>query len=157
MIKKLSALTLSLALLILSMWCLSSCTDDSSRHSFTVQSYSTDTELIRSRLPALGQPERTYWKLHIFGSRFSSCIGPTSYRLTGFAFTDAVEGLSRKKSSDAGAIDYPEGIDPGITGFTEFNWKKYPDFTAEILGNQYIGVVLVDVNKRLVYFDLENL
>ena len=50
-----------------------------------------------------------------------------------------------------------DGIGPDITGFTQFDWRKYPDFTAELLGNHYIGTVLVDVQKRLVYFDVENL
>lgn len=157
MMKKIFSLILSFAVLMVVTVCLSSCTDDGTRVSFTAQSYSTDPQPITDRFPSLGQPEQVYWKQHTFGSGLAACIGPTSYRLTGFAITDAVESLSNKKFTDAGVIDYPDGIGPDITGFTQFDWRKYPDFTAELLGNHYIGTVLVDVQKRLVYFDVENL
>lgn len=155
--KRITALLLVFSMLIVTTLCLPSCTEDKDRLSFTSQEYHTNLEPLQNWFPALGAIEQAHWKRSVFGRGLASCIGPTCYRLTGFAVCDAGERLWNRKYSEVSGTDFPDGIDPEITGFTEFQWRKYPDFTEEMLGNHYIGLVLIDIQKGLVYFDVENL
>ena len=156
MCRKITALLLSVTMLLAMTVSLNACKDDGTHSPFTQQSYRTDTDPLKSRFPALGEIERAYWKTYIFGRGLYSCIGPTSYRLTGFVSTDVADKLMYKQYTEVKKVDFPDGIEPEVTGFTDFEWRKYPEFTEKVLGNKYLGLVFVDIGKNLVYIDIEN-
>ena len=125
MCRKITALLLSVTMLLAMTVCLNACKDDGTHSPFTQQSYRTDTDPLKSRFPALGEIERAYWKTYIFGRGLYSCIGPTSYRLTGFVSTDVADKLMYKQYTEVKKVDFPDGIEPEVTGFTDFEWRKY--------------------------------
>ncbi|NLF27327.1 MAG: hypothetical protein GX592_05460 [Clostridiales bacterium] len=118
--------------------------------------YRTDILPIRNRFPDLPEFTTCYWKADMIGHIY---FGPTSYWMRGFVCLDEKEfqqvlaDYVWKEES----IVFPTGIDPSITGKSNFRWHSNAEFESLILQQNFVGIVLLDVNNGILYFSVENM
>lgn len=118
--------------------------------------YRTDVEPIMSRFEIIQNIKNAYWKADFIGS---SNFGPSSYFLKGFVVlaNDATEQIRTGFDFKEVDIFFEPGLDPSVTGFSEFDWYKSNEFTAQILTNKFIGKVYFDMTNGMIYLDVENM
>ena len=117
--------------------------------------YREDIEPLSTRFPKLGEIEHCYWKAAIFSN---VGIGPTSYWMKGFLVlsTSKIKELVDTFDWESKELIFPLGIDPSVTGLSDFDWRYSKGFSREIKGALFVGDFYVDANHGVVYFDLEN-
>ena len=142
--------------MIVFMTMLTACVSTDATYSFANYEYRTDIEPLTDNFPDIGSIDYAYWKIHPFGN--SLVPGPSSYKVAAFIIVDDLSYLYEETNYDEMQnINFPEGIDPSITGFSVFNWRQYSDFTNKVLCNRFMGNVFVDIDKNLIYIEVENL
>lgn len=135
---------------------VTACVNTNTTYSFANDEYRTDIEPLTNKFPDIGSIDYAYWKVHQFGN--SLVPGPSSYKVVAFIIVENLGDLYEESDFDEiQNIIFPEGIDPTITGFSVFNWRQYSSFTNKALCNRFIGNVFVDIDKNLIYIEVENL
>ena len=160
-IKRLTAVILAAAMLALLSSCeyLNSLTSSEesakAEPDFNHTHYLMDDQTLREWFPEVGGMERVYWKQSGTGS--GRAVGPEANTLAGFIIAEDLGIPEGEKYTDISYIEFPEGIDPFITGLSDFDWRQYPSVTKRVLGNRFIGDVYVDQGKNLIYFKVQPL
>jgi hypothetical protein len=118
--------------------------------------YRTDILPIQKRFPELPEFTTCYWKADTIGN---IDFGPTSYWMRGFIcleekeFQQVLADYIWKEEN----IAFPAGIDPSITGKSNFRWHSNDEFQSLILQQDFVGTVLLDINNGILYFSVENM
>jgi hypothetical protein len=117
--------------------------------------YRTERASIEKRFPDIPNFIKCYWKADAYGK---TNFGPTSYWMKGFIILeeDALSKLLSDYEWSAESIDFPRGINPDITGKTDFNWHINRDFQSLILRQRFGGNIYLDIKNGVLYFDVEN-
>lgn len=118
--------------------------------------YRTDKGPIEDRFANLPSFSACYWKADTIGR---TSFGPTNYWMRGFIILDEATLSSLEKDYDWTAvnIDFPKGIDPGITGKTDFTWYESKEFEATMFNGSFVGAMYLETTNAIIYFDVENL
>jgi hypothetical protein len=116
--------------------------------------YEVNTQPLEERFPDVGHIDRAYWKSKAYDDGWTP--GPSTYRTSGFLFVDDLGIDGGELFREISYPDFPDGIDPFITGLTGFDWRAYPSVKERMLGSRFVGTVYVDVQKNLIFFDVEN-
>ena len=142
-----------LVYLVLMACLLSRCERDDS---FVRMEYRQDTAPIVKRFGEKFQVEACYWKAESIGN---TRIGPTSLRWNGFALIDegSLQALLDKYTFYDAEPTFPNGIDPEITGCTPTRWVHSDAMSSEFVGVDFVGEFYLDIEHRILYFDLETM
>ena len=99
--------------------------------------------------------ESRYWKTGIVGK---SNFGPTSYWIKGFIVTNKYNftNILTKYSFSEVALNFNKGMEPEITGYSEFKWCYNNDLSQQIINNGFIGNFYFDIENGIFYFDVES-
>ena len=118
--------------------------------------YRTDTEPLIKRFGENLDIGQCYWKVGVFGG---FAVGPTSYWMKGFMMIDEdnAQCLLEKYKFENVDLNFEEGIQPEVTGCSEFEWMYNEQFSNEILGVNYMGEVYLDCTNSILYFDAERM
>ena len=117
--------------------------------------YREDIEPISNRFPLIVGIESCFWKADSIGS-FG--IGPSSYWMKGFLVLSDGAGteLTNLYEWEDAEIVFPVGMNPDITGLTNFQWSYSREFSDDVKGSSFVGDFFFDVKMGVIYFDLES-
>jgi hypothetical protein len=117
--------------------------------------YRKDCESIAKRFPSLENVAECYWKADIIGN---SSFGPTSYWMKGFIVLhkEETDRINTQYEWISTSLEFGSGINPGITGFSDFDWKHSKRFSEDTTGTSYVGEFYYDTNNNILYFDIES-
>jgi len=117
--------------------------------------YRTDKIFLADVYKRFENTEKAYWKSEIIGK---GDFGPTSYFVKGFVVLteEEIKDIRNTYEFKETVIEFQSGIDPTVTGLSEFAWGSNEEFEKEIQSAKYIGELYFDMNHGLIYFDVEN-
>ena len=96
-------------------------------------------------LPGAEEIERAYWE----------SVGESeSLTLSGFLIVEETGIKEGEGYRDVSCPEFPEGIDPFITGLKDFDWRSYTSVAERLLGDRFEGEVLLDKGQRLYYLNV---
>jgi hypothetical protein len=124
-------------------------------HDAEKMNYNTMKEPIESRFHNLPNFRECYWKADTIGN---TNLGPTNYWLRGFICLDekAFQDILSNYEWSIVSIVFPKGIEPVITGRSNFSWHFNKDFQITILRQNFVGSIFLDTTNGIIYFDVEN-
>lgn len=125
--------------------------DDNGIVDFTNIDYRRTTDSLNETFKALdGTIVDGFWKYYEWGSTF---IGPSNYIVCGFlkVTSDKAEEIESKFSLEKASVDFPKGIIPEDTGYSDFDWGYSSDFDKWIEGGSWIGDAYYDSNNKIIY------
>jgi hypothetical protein len=105
--------------------------------------YRTDREPIEGRFPNAPEFIDCYWKADIIGE---TNFGPTNYWMKGFLVLDsgAFQQILEDNEWVNVTVDFPDGINPDITGKADFTWHSSREFEKNILRQNFVGTIFLD-------------
>ena len=117
--------------------------------------YRTDVQPLLDRFPTLPAFQRCWWKADTIGRTAS--IGPTNYWMEGFIVLDEAS-LTQLDAYSWKPVrpEFPAGLDPAVTGFSDFSWCTNKEFEAQVRTAYFIGDFCFDKNNGILYFSLES-
>ena len=135
---------------------LSGCTAKTDNSSFDGMDYRTDIEPVEQRFAIAGETESVYWKARMIGE---SDFGPSSYQMVVFVNVSDFDEIASEYEFTPAENDplFPDGTDPTVTGFSQFDWRQCKIWSDEILAGKYVGEVYFDLINGLIYINAENL
>ena len=117
--------------------------------------YRTDKTFLVDVYQRFENIEKAYWKSESIGR---SNFGPTSYFIKGFVVLteEEIKDIRNTYEFKETVIEFQSGIEPTVTGLSEFVWGSNEEFTKEIQSARYISEIYFDMNHGLIYFNVEN-
>ena len=117
--------------------------------------YRKDTQPLIDRFGDKIDIESCMWKAAIIGN---SRLGPSSYWMKGFIIPsdESVQKVEKQYIMSHVDLQFPKGIDPGATGYEDFDWRYNAEFSKEIVGTGFIGDFYIDIKHGILYFDIES-
>ena len=117
--------------------------------------YRKDSEAIIERFPNLGNIVECYWKADNIGK---TNFGPSSYWMKGFIVLDKdeVDKIDSQYEWTSISLEFVSGVDPNITGFSDFEWKHSQEFSDDTRRTSFVGEFYYDIINGILYFDLES-
>ena len=122
----------------------------------TEMDYSENIESIASYFDGFDMIEKVYFKSTEIDN--GSLLGPTNLRIVGFVCLSEEETsvLCENYDFDKKSPQFPDGISPEITRYTDFNWTSCKEYTNKLLKGNFVGEAYLDTNNGVVYLYVEN-
>lgn len=162
-------LVLICALCSLFVLLLSSCTDGTASHdsknnlfdengtaNLETIEYSRDIEPLNRTFKGLKENiVDGFWKYYEWGV---TDLGPSTYIVSGFIMVSPNESdkICNQYAFESADVQFPKGISPEDTGYSDFNWGYNADFTKMILGGRWVGDAFFDTNNKIIYVYVGN-
>ena len=108
--------------------------------------YPMETRELEEWFPGAEEIERAYWK--------SAGGTAETFTLSGFLIVEETGIKEGEGYRDVSYPEFPEGIDPFITGLKDFDWRSYTSVAERLLGDRFEGEALVDKGQRLYYLNV---
>ena len=117
--------------------------------------YKVERDPIENRFPDIPDFIECYWKADTVGP---TNFGPTNYWMKGFLCLDenAFHNILADYEWNSVGISFPKGINPDITGKSDFDWHNNKDFQSMVLKQNFVGSIYLDTVNGVLYFDVEN-
>lgn len=124
-------------------------------HELTKIEYRTDVEPITKRFGEMLSIESCFWKAKTIGK---ANFGPSSYWMKGYILISQENADFLKSKYDFTDVDinFENGMEPDITGKSNFKWSYNKEFSKKIVGAEFVGEFYFDVENNIFYFDLES-
>lgn len=135
------------------MLCMFGCKSKTA-NGFETSEYSSDIDVIRQYFAELNSIEAVKFKIRQIGD---GRIGPSSAGIVGFICVSESERDEILQAFDfaEAEIDFPNGIEPEVTGFDKFKWGKNRDFERKLLKGNMAGEIFFDTINGIVYVNAE--
>lgn len=140
--------------------------DENGVVNFETIDYSRDIEPLNRTFKALENTVADgFWKYYEWGS---TSLGPSNYKVCGFIIVspDEIDLIEKqfslekiadieKEYLDEGIemnlLQFPKGISPEITGYSEFDWGYSAEFEKWLEAGRWIGDAFYDMNNKIIY------
>lgn len=78
--------------------------------------------------------------------------------MCGFLLIEEKESsmLENEYQWEESVVDFPKGIEPGVTQKDNFSWYKSEDYNSAILQQNFVGDIYLDAENGIIYFNVEN-
>ncbi len=119
--------------------------------------YKTDTSLFIREFGDMVNIKGVYSKQDIIGDKE---IGPSTVYIRAFVTTDerSTERLFEEyefKKADSSDLSFEEGLDPAITGFSEFDWYYSSSLVDKNIWWGYADI-FVDITNNVIFIRYES-
>jgi hypothetical protein len=150
-----------LGMIVITLFSFSSCgskkdgNSSVSRVDLATIEYRNDIDPITSRFTKLQDINYVYWKAGFIGR---ADFGPTSYFIKGFLVLSDSETnrIIHEYKFEPLETTFESGIDPAVTGYSNFSWGSSSEYSKTVLENKFIGEILFDQTNGIIYIDVEN-
>jgi hypothetical protein len=120
----------------------------------TENGYRVDKAPINNRFPKLGQFEKCYWKADTIGK---SSVGPSSYWMKGFVVLNNEEYKAFKTQYKWIEVEngWKPSLNAGVLNIKSLKWSFSTEFDNYIKTSDYVGKFYLDLEKGIVFFDVQ--